>query len=167
MIGKMGFAVVTAIDLVAVEISIVPETHGFRWRARLCKWRRTSRDVVSSMGFGARAERSSLLADFTELIVQSGRGPDRQEPKGADRQAIRQSGTPRCRRGHRCGGPGRRRRLAGWAYLLPCSSGQEVRPGRGRWHLIAKWVGEGKVWSLLLAGWREEEGEMGFLRPKH
>lgn len=35
MIGKMGFAVVAAVDLVAVEISIVPETHGFRWRARL------------------------------------------------------------------------------------------------------------------------------------
>ena len=32
MIGKMGFAVVAAVDLVAVEISIVPETHGFRWR---------------------------------------------------------------------------------------------------------------------------------------
>lgn len=120
------------------------------------QWRGASRDLVSRQyGYWCTSECSSLLAEVTGLIVQRGGGRIART-KGADRQALRHPGTPRCRRGHRCGGPGRgsRLRVSRSSRLgLPSSLflGQEGRPDRGRWHLVAKQVGRGEL--DVVAGW--------------
>lgn len=169
MIGQMGLAVVTAVDLVAVEISIVPETHGFRWRALLYKWRRTSSDNVSSMWFGALAECSSLLAEVTELIDQSGRetrSPGTQRSRQAGNQALRHSKMQVRTQMLRTRSASTSSRL-GLPSSLVLQAGSET--GQRQWALDSK-VGGGKAKygrCCWLAGWREEEGEMDFPRPKH
>lgn len=59
MVGKVGFAVVAAVDLVAVEVSVVSETHG---SCGSCAQSHdaSTRDVV--WAGGVRAVCSSLLA---------------------------------------------------------------------------------------------------------